>query len=167
MCERVFSKRRCRLFRNIFTYYKIRFYKIISSDCKSINYYSIVQFDVKTAFLYGELQEEIFITPLEGVKCKPNMVCLLKKSLYGLKQSPKCWNRKFDKFIKLFGLLPSGEDPCFYVGNIKGSKVYLILFVDDGFIAAPNEEYCSIIVKQLRNNFKITVSKIEYFRDGD
>jgi len=103
------------------------------------------------------------MTPPEGVKCKPNMVCLLKKSLYGLKQSPRCWNCKFDKFIKLFRLLPSGEDPCLYVGNIKDSKVYLILFVDDGLIAAPNEEYCSTIVKQLRNNFKITVSKIEYF----
>ncbi|GBP86486.1 Retrovirus-related Pol polyprotein from transposon TNT 1-94 [Eumeta japonica] len=48
----------------------------------------IVQFDVTTAFLYGQLNENILMTPPEGVDCKPNMVCKLVKSLYGLKQAP-------------------------------------------------------------------------------
>lgn len=59
------------------------------------------QMDVKTAFLYGELKETILMKQLEGfvVKGKENYVCRLKKSLYGLKQSPTQWNKRFDEFM--------------------------------------------------------------------
>lgn len=59
------------------------------------------QLDVKTAFLHGELQEQIFMTQPEGYKVpgKKDHVCLLKKSLYGLKQSPRLWYLKFNESI--------------------------------------------------------------------
>jgi len=53
-----------------------------------------MQFDVQTAFLYGKLEETIFMEVPEGLKLKEdlgNLVCKLKKSLYGLKQAPRCW----------------------------------------------------------------------------
>ena len=64
------------------------------------------QFDVQTAFLYGELEEEIFMEIPEGVRSDEatsesaqERVCSLTKSLYGLKQSPRCWNKRFSAFL--------------------------------------------------------------------
>ena len=58
--------------------------------------------DVKTTFLHGDLEEEIYMKQPEGfaVKGKKELVCKLKKSLYGLKQSPRMWYQKFDTFIR-------------------------------------------------------------------
>ena len=59
------------------------------------------QLDVKTTFLHGDLEEEIYMHQLEGyeVKGKENLVCRLKKSLYGLKQAPWKWYLKFEKLM--------------------------------------------------------------------
>ena len=60
------------------------------------------QLDVKTAFLYDDLDEEIYMSQPTGFKTvgKENMVCKLKKLLYGLKQSPRQWYKRFDSFIR-------------------------------------------------------------------
>ena len=65
--------------------------------------------DVKTAFLHGDLEEEINIKQPKGfpVKGKKELVCKLKKYLYGLKQSPRMWYQKFDTFIWGFGFTRS------------------------------------------------------------
>ena len=96
----------------------------------------MVQFDVKTAFLYGDIQEDIYMTPPEGLKASPNQVCKLNRSLYGLKQAPRCWNNKFDSLLKKFGFESSHSDKCVYVGNVNNDIVYLILYVDDGLGSA-------------------------------
>jgi hypothetical protein len=59
------------------------------------------QLDVKTTFLHGDLEEEIYMQQPQGyeVKGKANLVCRLKKSLYGLKQAPRQWYLKFDRFM--------------------------------------------------------------------
>jgi hypothetical protein len=64
------------------------------------------QLDVKTAFLYGELDEEIYLQQPEGyvVAGKEGSVCRLHKCIYGLKQASRVWNRHFDYFIRKFGL---------------------------------------------------------------
>ena len=61
----------------------------------------IQQMDVVTAFLHGKLEEEIYVTQPSGysVKGKENLVCRLKKSLYGLKQSPRCWAKAFQQYV--------------------------------------------------------------------
>jgi hypothetical protein len=60
--------------------------------------------DVKTKFLYGDLEEEIYMKQPEGfvVKGKKELVCKLKKSLYGLTQSPRMWYQKFDPWIGIY-----------------------------------------------------------------
>jgi hypothetical protein len=72
--------------------------------------------DVKTTFLHGDLEEEIYMKHLEGfvVKGKKELVCKLKKSLYGLKQSPRMWYQKFDIYILGLGFVRSRADHCVY-----------------------------------------------------
>lgn len=61
----------------------------------------IEQFDVKTAFLYGELSEDIYMEVPKGLEVQSSKLCKLIKSIYGLKQSSRCWNEKFSFFYTL------------------------------------------------------------------
>lgn len=74
----------------------------------------MIQFDVKTAFLYGDIKENIYMTQPEGIDAPANYVCKLNRSLYGLKQAPRCWNHKFDSVLKKFGFINSHSDKCVY-----------------------------------------------------
>ena len=69
--------------------------------------FEIMKFGVKTAFFYGELQEKIYLEQPPGNtdENQPNAVLKLHRSLYGLKQSPRCWNEKFTSFLKEFNLV--------------------------------------------------------------
>lgn len=70
-------------------------------------------------------------------KGKEDMVCLLRKSLYGLKQSPREWNYRFHTFMVKQGYLRSEYDPCVYLkGSEVRNMVYLLLYVDDMLIAS-------------------------------
>lgn len=84
----------------------------------------IMKFDVKTAFLYGELQENIWIKLPD--RSWPKGHCVkLKRSLYGLKQSLNCWNRKFDLVLQSFSMKRSDADDCIYI-ILKRSALHLI-----------------------------------------
>ncbi|KAJ4706252.1 Retrovirus-related Pol polyprotein from transposon TNT 1-94 [Melia azedarach] len=100
------------------------------------------QLDVKTAFLHGELEEEIYMTQLDGfqVPGKEDYVYKLKKSLYGLKQSPRQWYKRFDSYMIEIGYTRSPYDCCVYYSKAtNGSLIYLVLYVDDMLIAAENK----------------------------
>jgi len=73
----------------------------------------IKQFDVKTTFLYGEL-EEVYLEQPEGFDDGSGRVCRLKRILYGLKQAPRCWNKRFIGFMEKAGLKNSTSDPCLF-----------------------------------------------------
>ena len=74
----------------------------------------VEKLDVKTAFLHGDLEEEIYMEQPEGfeVSVKKHMVCKLNKSLYGLKQAPRQWYKKFDSFMKSQTYTKTYSDPC-------------------------------------------------------
>ena len=78
------------------------------------NRMQIIQFDIKTAFLYGDLDETLYMDQPEGYTTGDGRVCKLVKSLYGLKQAPRQWNKKFDHFLKLFNLKQASIDKCLY-----------------------------------------------------
>ncbi|CAA7041690.1 unnamed protein product [Microthlaspi erraticum] len=97
------------------------------------------QMDVKTAFLHGDIDRELYIEQPEGFEVNPekDQVCLLKKSLYGLKQAPRQWNMKFDTFMKNQKFTRSIHDSCVYVKEVGHEDyIYLLLYVDDMFLAA-------------------------------
>ena len=74
----------------------------------------IEQLDVKTTFLHGELEEEIYIQQSEGFKAKgiEKMVCRLRKSLHGFKQDPQQWYNKFESFMLEHGFHKTQADHC-------------------------------------------------------
>lgn len=124
------------------------------------------QFDVCTAFLHGELEEEILMKIPEGLIVEggsERMVCQLKKSLYGLKQAPRCWNTKFSGFIKKFGFTESEADSCLYKGVIEHENVFLALFVDDGLIACKSLSVIGKVLKYIEKEFEITVGNANRF----
>ncbi|GKA74452.1 retrotransposon protein, putative, ty1-copia subclass [Tanacetum coccineum] len=102
--------------------------------------YEIWQMDVKTAFLNGHLSEEVYMTQPEGfVNPKyPNHVCKLKRSIYGLKQASRQWNKRFDDEIKKFGFTQNRDEPCVYQKASGSYVTFLILYVDDILIMGNN-----------------------------
>jgi hypothetical protein len=99
------------------------------------------QLDIKTAFLYGELEEDIYINQPEGfvIPRKANFVYRLKKSLYGLNKSPRQWYKKFDSFMLSHGFKRCDYDSYAYLKTINGSAIYLLLYVDDMLIATKDK----------------------------
>ncbi|KAM1402838.1 hypothetical protein ACFX2I_011521 [Malus domestica] len=118
----------------------------------------LVQLDVKTAFLHGDLNEEIYMCQPDGyiVKGKENLFCKLKKSLYGLKQSPRQWYLRFDKFMRGQNYSRSQYDHCVYFKKLQDeSFIYLLIYVDDMLIASKNVEEIEKLKKQMKNEFEM------------
>jgi hypothetical protein len=110
---------------------------------------------VKTAFLNGELNEEVFMEQPEGFieSGKEDQVCLLKKSLYGLKQAPRMWNIKFNQFLIRFGLKRSELDSCVYFRRNGTDLLIIAIFVDDGLVCASNIQLAKSVIDSLSEEF--------------
>ena len=96
---------------------------------------------MKTAFFHSNLEDDIYMVYPEGFvqPRKEHLVCKLKKSLYGLKQSPRQWYKRFDSYMLQIGYMRCEYDCCVYVKSIDdGSFIFLLLYVDDMLIAAKN-----------------------------
>ena len=100
------------------------------------------QLDVKTTFLHGDLNEELYMERLEGFVQVRNrrLVCKLRKSLYGLRQSPRQWYKKFDSFMVSQNFIRSEYDHCVYFKGFNGIFIILALYVDDMLIASKSME---------------------------
>ena len=124
------------------------------------------QVDVATAFLNGTLEEEVYMRQPEGfeVNGKEHLVCKLKKSIYGLKQSPRCWNTALDTELKKMGFAQSPNDPCIYYKNMEGEMLFLRVYVDDIIIAGKRETNLNEIKRALSGKFEIKdVGELSYF----
>ena len=102
----------------------------------SIHNLVIHQMDVKTAFLNGELEEEIYMVQPEGciIPRQENKVCKLVKSLYGLKQAPKQWHEKLDQVLISGGFSTFEVERCVYIKVVNNDCVIICLYVDDMLI---------------------------------
>jgi len=102
----------------------------------SIQRLVIHQMDVKTTFLNGELEEEIYMTQPRGCVApgQEEKVCKLLKSLYGLKQAPKHWHEKLDNVLLCDGFSTNDVDKCMYTKSKNGECVIICLNVDDMLI---------------------------------
>jgi hypothetical protein len=99
-------------------------------------------------------------------------VCRLKKSLYGLKQSPRQWYKSFDSFMISNGFQMPRNDSCVYLKFINGSPTYSLLYVDDILIAAKSMKEVTALKAQLSHEFDMkdlgaakNIVRMEIIRD--
>ncbi len=138
--------------------------------------YHLHQMDVKAAYLNGELSELVFMSQPEGfiVKGKEQLVCRLKKSLYGLKQSGRTWHSKIDNTLKAFGFSALANDHCLYLHRDDTATILVALYVDDLLIASNNLNELIAFKQKLASTFEMAdlgeadcVLGIEVSRDRD
>lgn len=115
----------------------------------------IYQMDVQSAFLYGDIEEEVYMSKPEGVGGDGATVYRLNKSLYGLKKSPKYWNEKFNRVMEQDGFERSKHDCCLFMKNSIKSKLYVLMYVDDLLIVGSDEREIRKVKLNLKNNFKM------------
>ena len=115
------------------------------------------QLDVKTAFLHGDLEEELYMRQPEGFikEDRKNLVCRLKKSLYGLKQAPRQWYKKFDSFMSSHGFTRCQADHCCYFKKIDNNFIILLLYVDDMLVAGSNMQEIVNLKLRLSKQFEM------------
>jgi len=123
------------------------------------------QLDVKTAFLYGDLDEEVFMDQPKGFENLdfPSYVCKLKKSLYGLKQAPRCWSNKFVQVMLEKGLIQSECDPSYFYGELLSEPVYLVVYVDDALVLSSSSESIQAVIDHISSKFSIKVGEVSTF----
>ena len=92
------------------------------------NGWCLRQFDVKTAFLYGRVDEDIYMEQPKGYEIDNDKICKLVRSLYGLKQSPRCWGVRFSNFIKTLNFVQSKIDNCVFVRKVDGIITILAIY---------------------------------------
>lgn len=116
----------------------------------------VEQLDVKTTFLHGDLEEEIYMEQPEGFKVagKEHLVCRLEKSLYGLKQAPRQWYKKFDSFMTQHEFKKTLCDHCVYIKKYAGGDfIILLLYVDDMLIVGQDKKKITALKKALSESF--------------
>lgn len=122
------------------------------------NTMELEQIDIKTSFLHGDLEEIIYMSQRDGfVKTvEQYKVCLLKKSLYGLKQSPRKWYLRFHEYIERVKFSRSNFDSCVYIRQNKGElDAYMVLYVDHILIASKSKELIQEIKGALDSEFEM------------
>ncbi|KAJ5337477.1 uncharacterized protein N7506_005499 [Penicillium brevicompactum] len=112
----------------------------------------IEQMDVKTAFLYGDIDHEIYVEQPHHMTDGTPRVCKLRRALYGLKQAPRIWYQTLTNFLRSLGFEPITAD----LGIFVRSSVYIAVYVDDILIVGPSIAEIKRIKRSLRNRFQMT-----------
>ena len=117
--------------------------------------FELHQMDVTTAFLNGDLEQEIYMTQPEGFvdPTKPHYVCLLHHSLYGLKQAGRSWNEKIDTTLHGLGFSSLKSDSCVYIYGKARIVVYIALYVDDLLLASNSMQALTRLKADLAQKF--------------
>ena len=128
---------------------------------------ALASVDVKNAFLHGDLEEEVYTdVPLafEDTKTR-GKVCRLKKSLYGLKQSPRAWFDRFSQAMIRYGFKQSQGDHTLFIKRSSRNKLTaLIVYVDDIVLTGDDLEEMGRLKKYLAKEFEIKdLGNLKYF----
>jgi hypothetical protein len=127
----------------------------------AMNSYSINQMDVRTAFLHSDINEELYMEQpagyeVEGEDGRP-LVCKLNKSIYGLKQAGRNWNKLLDSWLHENGIESSKIDPCLYIKKNmdKHNFFALAIYVDDILIVSSNSKFLETFIEKISKRFKM------------
>ncbi|GKA48462.1 retrovirus-related pol polyprotein from transposon TNT 1-94 [Tanacetum coccineum] len=120
---------------------------------------SMAPMDVKTAFLNGDLQEEVFVSQPEGFEDQenPTHVYRLKKALYGLKQAPRAWYDTLLKFLLANNFFKGAVDPTLFTRK-SGKHILLVqIYVDDIIFASTDNNACNTFSKEMSSKFQMSM----------
>ena len=111
-------------------------------EVASVRRWELHQMDVHNAFLHGDLEEEVYMKPPTGFCTEtPGLVCRLRKSIYGLRQSPRCWFSKLRTSLLTYGFSQSKSDySMFSMRTGTGSEIYILVYVDDLIIGGNDHD---------------------------
>lgn len=115
--------------------------------------YEIEQMDIVSAYLISKLEDELYLETPEGVSIPEGKVLRLNKSIPGLKQSGRVWNKTIDKFFEEYGLYAIPADPCVFV--TKDKRLIVALYVDDLLILGKEIEEIKRFKQDISNRFDI------------
>lgn len=115
----------------------------------------VKQYDIKTAFLNGKLEEEIFMRPPPGFQRQDGKVYKLRKSLYGLRQAARVWNQTLHESLTKNGFQQNGTDNCLYLLKSGGEVVHLLIHVDDMLAATSNERLLDNAMEEVGKDFEL------------
>lgn len=122
--------------------------------------------DVKTAYLNANVEEKIYMKQPPGfaVSGKEDHVCLLNKSIYGLKQSAKAWNDTINKILLKLNFRRSTADQCLYYKINQNDEYFLLIYVDDIIIVSKTITLIDEVKKQLNNEFEVRdLGEVKYY----
>jgi hypothetical protein len=111
------------------------------------------QLDVTTSFLNGDLEEDIYMEPPEGLPVRDGEVCKLRKSLYGLRQAPRAWHTKLKTELQGMHFRVSDADPGLFVYENDGMMVWILVYVDDILVAARTANEVDFFVSKFLKKF--------------
>jgi hypothetical protein len=122
--------------------------------------------DIKSSFLNGELEEEVYIEKLEGFKLldNPDYVYKLKKALYGLKQAPRAWYSKLDKYLQQAGFRKGSANNNLYIKVSQGNILLIEVYVDDIIFGSDDDRLSHKFAKDMHNEFEMSLlGEISFF----
>ena len=127
--------------------------------------FKVYQIDVKSTFLNGELEEEVYIEKPKGFPLtkEKDVVFKLKKALYGLKQAPRTWYARLDKYLAKLGFYKGRKNGNLYLKKIKDGFLIIIVFFHD-IIFGGNDEANKKFQEDMKNVFKMSmIGEMKFF----
>ncbi|PKU65004.1 Retrovirus-related Pol polyprotein from transposon TNT 1-94 [Dendrobium catenatum] len=128
--------------------------------------WTLLQLDMSNAFLHGALQEQVFMKQPAGFVDSqfPHHVCLLKKAIYGLKQSPRQWFETLSSYLLSYGFTTSTADPSLLIYNRDTTQLYILIYVDDILLTGNSDAAISTLFRALQTKFKMNnLGKLNQF----
>ncbi|CAI7846448.1 unnamed protein product [Closterium sp. NIES-54] len=116
--------------------------------------WKVKKMDVKTMFLYGVVDEEIYMKQPEGYDDGSGRVCRLNKAIYGLKQAPRCWYARLVEALEALGFKVSGCDESLFTTEGEEEKVFLLVYVNDILLFSPSLERIKQVQGKLKETFQ-------------
>jgi hypothetical protein len=110
---------------------------------------------VKTAFLNGELEEEIYMRSRKGMSKEGQIQCRLLRALYGQQQAPRAWHRCLKKVLEDLEFVASSADAALFRGTMDGETIWLLVWVNDILVAAQGEERVAKVKGHLTAKFNV------------
>ena len=128
--------------------------------------FKIYQMDLKSAFLNGELKEEVYMEQPEGfdLTTEKDFVCKLKKALYGLKQAPRAWYARLDHYLQQQGFKKGVSRSNLYIKTDQGKLLVALVYVDDLIFASNNDEMSHEFSQSMAKEFEMSmIGELSHF----